>query len=152
MFVQPATPRESGWALEQSLRAGTHLGAVIGWLPGSSAGTHGEADFRVLRRLQLLATQTRTLLVVLRAAHRAASASPAALRLQLAQSDGCLQVQLLKRRGRPLLEPLALQVHADAWRRARVAPPAEPVELLPAASGRAEARLDRWSLRALFSH
>ncbi|MCX7902039.1 MAG: recombinase RecA, partial [Burkholderiaceae bacterium] len=30
LFVAPATPRESLWALEQALRA-PHLGAVIGW-------------------------------------------------------------------------------------------------------------------------
>lgn len=149
MFVQPATPREGGWALEQSLRAGSHLGAVIGSLSASAAG---EADFRALRRLQLLAAQTRALLVVLRPVRHAAAASPAALRLQLAAVDGRLQVQVLKRRGRPLLEPVALQVHPDSWRTARVAPPmaAEPVEL-PTAR-RADARLERWSLRALFSH
>jgi hypothetical protein len=154
MFVQPATPREGAWALEQSLRAGAHLGAVIGWLPGSASGTPGEADFRALRRLQLLAAQTRALLVVLRPSRHAAAASPATLRLQLAQADGRLQVQVLKRRGRPLLEPLALQVHPESWRQARVAPPlaAEPVELPPVTGGRADARLERWSLRALFSH
>ena len=35
IFVKPATPRESLWAVEQSLRA-RHLGAVVGWLPHSS--------------------------------------------------------------------------------------------------------------------
>ncbi len=156
MFVQPAAPRESWWALEQALRAG-HLGAVIGWLPDASAG---EADFRALRRLHLLAAQHRALTVVLRSTRHVNAPSPAALRLQLAQQDGRLQVQVLKRRGRPLLEPIALQVHPAAWRSARVAPPvaAEPVEV-PAtvadnsvqAAHQAQ-REQRWSLKALFSH
>jgi hypothetical protein len=157
MFVQPATPRESWWALEQSLRAG-HLGAVIGWLPETTQ--HGsDADFRALRRLHLLAAQHRALVFVLRSTRHANAPSPAALRLQLAQRDGRLQVQVLKRRGRPLLEPIALQVHPEQWRNARVAPPAaaEPVEV-PAQLGRRSAqealtqREQRWSLKALFSH
>ncbi len=51
IFVQPATPREGLWAIEQALRA-QHLGAVIGWLP--PAGT-ADSDFKALRRLHLLA-------------------------------------------------------------------------------------------------
>lgn len=157
MFVQPATPRESGWALEQALRTG-HLGAVIGWLPeGTQHGS--DADFRTLRRLHLLAAQQRALLFVLRPTRHANAPSPAALRLQLAQHDGHLQVQVLKRRGRPLLDPVALQVHPGVWRSARVALPvaAEPVEV-PAPLARRSAqdvlaqREQRWSLKALFSH
>lgn len=156
MFVQPAAARESWWALEQALRAG-HLGAVIGWLPDTSAG---EADFRALRRLHLLAAQHRALTVVLRSTRHVNAPSPAALRLQLAQQDGRLQVQVLKRRGRPLLEPIALHVHPLAWRGARVAPPvaAEPVEV-PASvadnsvrTAHQAQREQRWSLKALFSH
>jgi protein ImuA len=161
MFVQPATPRESWWALEQALRAGNPdgaLGAVIGWLP-ETARHGGEADFRALRRLHLLAAQHRTLVFVLRATRHAHAPSPAALRLQLVQHDGRLQVQVLKRRGRPLLDPVALQVHPHAWRSARVAPPAaaEPVEV-PAQLAHRSAqqalaqREQRWSLKALFSH
>jgi hypothetical protein len=160
MFVQPATARESWWTLEQSLRAGgpgALLGAVIGWLPDSAQ--HGaDADFRALRRLHLLAAQQRALVVVLRATRHAGAPSPAAVRLHLAQHGGRLQVQVLKRRGRPLIEPVSLQVHPDAWRSARVAPPAaaEPVEVpaalaagTPATSARRE---QRWSMKALFSH
>ncbi len=159
MFVQPATARESWWTLEQSLRAGgpaALLGAVIGWLPDSAQ--HGaEADFRALRRLHLLAAQQRALVVVLRATRHASAPSPATLRLQLTQQAGRLQVQLLKRRGRPLIEPVSLQVHPDAWRSARVAPPAaaEPVEVpldQSAAPGQAARREQRWSMKALFSH
>ena len=156
LFVQPATARESWWTLEQSLRTG-HLGAVIGWLP-DAAGSDG--DFRALRRLHLLAAQRRALVMVLRSPRHATAPSPAALRLQLSQHDGRLQVQVLKRRGRPLLEPVTLDVHPLPWRSARLAPPAaaEPVEVPAAVSqaalaqGRAAQREQRWSLKALFSH
>jgi hypothetical protein len=151
IFVRPATARESWWALEQSLRA-AHLGAVIGWLPAGSA----EADFRALRRLHLLAGRHRALAFVLRAAQAAAAPSPAALRLQLAQHDGLLQVQVLKRRGRPLLEPVSLQVHPARWRAARIDPapnaaaatdePRSPIKVAPRLPAR------RWSLQAIFSH
>jgi cell division inhibitor SulA/protein ImuA len=157
MYVQPATPRESWWSMEQTLRA-DHLGAVIGWLPeGTQHGS--DADFRALRRLHLLAAQQRALVFVLRSTRHADTPSPAALRLQLAQHDGWLQVQVLKRRGRPLLDQVALQVHPESWRAAHVAPPlaSEPVEV-PAQLARRSAqealaqREQRWSLKALFSH
>jgi len=112
-FVKPITPRESAWALEQSLRT-AHLGALVGWFPAS---TGADADFRSLRRLHLLAQRHRALVFLLRSAHHARAPSPAALRLQLSDEGGRLQVQLLKRRGRPLIEPLALQVHPARWGR-----------------------------------
>jgi len=153
LFVQPAAPRESLWAIEQALRA-AHLGAVVGWLPAGTA----DGDFRALRRLQLLANRHRALVFVLREPQCAASPSPASVRLQLAAAaDGALNVTILKRRGRPLLEPLALQVHPQHWRHARV----EPAPLLPhdvrapmAAIQRTvpSLALQRWSLRTLFSH
>ncbi len=144
IFVRPATARESWWALEQSLRA-THLGAVVGWLPAGCA----DADFRALRRLHLLAGQHRALAFVLRQTQAAAAPSPAALRLQLGSGDGALQVQVLKRRGRPLLDPIALQVYPPHWAAAPAAPAAgaaAPAHDKPAAPAR------RGSLVSLFSH
>lgn len=126
VFVQPATPRESWWSLEQALRAGAPA-AVVGWLPQTpdrSPRQTGEADFRALRRLHLLAGQQRKLVVVLRHGAQAEAPSPAALRLRLTAQDGRLQLRILKRRGRPLLDPIDLQVHPVAWRSARVAPSA----------------------------
>jgi len=122
IFVKPLTPRESGWALEQSLRA-AHLGALLGWLP-ESAGA--DADFRSLRRLHLLAQRHRALVFVLRTARHARTPSPAALRLQLNHDGGQLQVHLLKRRGRPLIEPVALQIHPARWNRIPTPAPSVP--------------------------
>lgn len=114
IFVQPATPREALWAIEQALRA-RHLGAVIGWLP--PAGT-ADSDFKALRRLHLLAQRHASLAFVLRSTRHAAAPSPAVLRLQLVSADTALEVTLLKRRGRPLLEPIALQLRPTHWEKA----------------------------------
>ncbi|HEX4583917.1 MAG TPA: translesion DNA synthesis-associated protein ImuA [Burkholderiaceae bacterium] len=116
IFVRPAVAREAWWAIEQSLRA-AHLGALIGWLPTCSAA----ADFRALRRLHLLAQRHRALVFVMRPSRCADAPSPAVLRLQLACDRGSqpqkLAVKILKRRGRPLIEPVALQVHPESWNR-----------------------------------
>ncbi len=119
IFVRPAAAREAWWAIEQSLRA-AHLGALIGWLPTFSAGP----DFRALRRLHLLARQHRALLFVIRPSRCADAPSPAALRLQLTGEGEHLNVKLLKRRGRPLIEPIALQVHPARWNRSAAPAPA----------------------------
>jgi len=153
LFVQPETPREAFWAIEQSLRA-AHLGALLGWLPHTSSSREGE--FRALRRLQLLASRQRAPVFLLRDARALHAPSPAALRLQLAAHDGELAVTVLKRRGRPLLEPIVLRVHPAQWRHAQINPPAEaaaatrpqPAGLLQQAALVAQ----RWSVKAMFSH
>ena len=111
------------WALEQSLRA-AHLGALVGWLPD---GGSGDADFRCLRRLHLLAQRHQALVFILRRAHHARSPSPAALRLHLEHDGSQLQVRILKRRGRPLLDPVALQIHPARWNLKPVPVPAPAV-------------------------
>jgi hypothetical protein len=154
IFVKPGTTREAFWAIEQSLRA-ANLGTLICWLPVSSSV---ESEFRALRRLHLLASHTRTLLFALRGSHCLAAPSPAALRLQLEPKDGQLQVHILKRRGRPLLEPVAVQIHPAHWRTARVH--CEPVASAKASAptpasaltARPTAQPQRWSWQALFAH
>jgi hypothetical protein len=152
IFVKPATPREGLWACEQSLRA-SHLGALIGWLPAGNA----DADFRALRRLHLLAARQRALVFVLRPTRAAHAPSPAALRLQLEPHEQRLHVTLLKRRGRPLLDPVVIDVYPPHWSEARV-PSAQPfpseTQTAPARKTLAEVALaaQRWSMKALFSH
>jgi hypothetical protein len=152
IFVKPATPRESLWACEQALRA-THLGALIAWLPQGSA----DADFRALRRLHLLAAQRNALVFVLRSTRAAATPSPAVLRVQLIHGERGLQVALLKRRGRPLLDPLLIDLHPAHWADVRVAAPArvdQPASATPSRSPLLQAALtaQRWSMKAIFSH
>jgi protein ImuA len=155
IFVKPGTTREAFWAIEQSLRT-AHLGALICWLPASSSV---DTEFRALRRLHLLASQTRTLLFALRGSHCLSAPSPAALRLQLEPRDGQLQVHILKRRGRPLLEPLAVQIHPAHWHTARVhgVPSTQThAQVAPATASASAAQRtsqpQRWSWQALFAH
>jgi len=149
IFVQPATPREGLWALEQSLRM-PHLGALIGWLPVG----HGEADFRALRRLHLLAGHHLALVFVLRASFAASAPSPAALRLHLSCHDGRLSATLLKRRGRPLLEPVTLQIHPERWNQAHVeaASSAASAQVHRAPARPPALPTRRWSMQAIFNH
>lgn len=137
IFVRPAVAREAWWAVEQSLRA-AHLGALIGWLPSCGAS----ADFRALRRLHLLAQRHRALVFVMRPSHCADTPSPAVLRLQLACDRGphhALAIKILKRRGRPLIEPVALQVHPWGWNKSSFAqfppPTVKPWRLEAALAG-----------------
>ena len=152
LFVQPETPREAFWAIEQSLRA-AHLGALLGWLPHTASSREGE--FRAIRRLQLLAGRQQALVFLLRDACALHAPSPAALRLQLAARNGELNVTILKRRGRPLLEPIALQVHPARWRQAEAPAPADGAHAAqPQPSGllqQAALLAQRWSTRAIFS-
>jgi protein ImuA len=137
IFVRPAVAREAWWAAEQSLRA-AHLGALIGWLPICGAS----ADFRALRRLHLLAQRHRALVFVMRPSRCAGTPSPAVLRLQLACDHGphpALAITILKRRGRPLIEPVALQVHP--WGRNK-----------PSFAGSAPAAVKPWRLEAALAN
>jgi len=144
IFVKPATPRENLWAIEQSLRA-RHLGAVVGWLPSGG----GDSDFRALRRLHLLAQRHQALAFVLRSTRHAQAPSPAALRLQLASDSAQLALTLLKRRGRPLLEPIVLALRPAHWNNAKI--PAEEFALNVQPPSRT-ALLAARSLQALLDH
>lgn len=90
------------WACEQALRC-RDVRAVLAWLP--------QAPSAALRRLQLLAAQQRQLLWVFRPEHLRDQASPAPLRLALQMQEKQLLVQILKRRGPPLVSPIALPIH-----------------------------------------
>lgn len=108
--VRAGSARAAFWAAEQALRCHGVL-AVMAWLP--------QAPAAALRRLQLAAAQQQQLLWVFRTVSAAPQASPALLRLQVQQglvpSAGAstpvapgMQVQILKRRGPPLVQALHL--------------------------------------------
>ncbi|HYD76931.1 translesion DNA synthesis-associated protein ImuA [Ramlibacter sp.] len=86
------------WAAEQALRCADVLG-LLAWLP--------QARPQELRRLHLAARRHRKLLFVLRGPDAQRQASPAPLRLLLDGVDE-LQLRILKRKGPPLDEPIAL--------------------------------------------
>jgi len=118
------------WALEQSLKSG-HVGAVLAWLPARLA-----AD--TLRRLQLAAQAHDGPAFLLRDEAARLKPSPAPLRLLLrAAGPDELRVQLLKRRGPPLVQALTLALppvlSAPARARARAASMSAAAVLRPSA-------------------
>jgi protein ImuA len=99
LCVQADKPAASLWAAEQALRCG-EVCAVLAWLP--------QARSEELRRLHLCAQAGEKLLVVFRPLLARHQATPARLRLVVLGVEE-LQVQILKRRGPPLLQPLSLR-------------------------------------------
>ena len=110
-------PDDCPWAAEQALRC-TDVAAVLAWLPRVRAAE--------LRRLHLAAAQRGdALLFAVRPAQAAREASPAPLRLRLRLSSDApdpatglapLRVEILKRRGPPLVAPLRLPAQPPALR------------------------------------
>ena len=94
------------WLSEQALRCAA-VDAVLVWLP--------QVRPEQLRRLQWAAAEHHKLLFVLRPEAAQAQASPAVLRLLLSLADSAaLSVEILKRRGPPLVEPLRLTARPAA--------------------------------------
>jgi protein ImuA len=101
--IEARTPAERLWATEQALRC-HELGALLAWLP--------QVRSEQLRRLQLAAQgrpAAQAAAFVLRPLAAQHESSPAPLRLSVQCGAGTqLTVQLLKRRGPLLAQPLAL--------------------------------------------
>ena len=137
----PAQGAEAAWACEQALRC-RDVRAVLAWLP--------QAPPLALRRLQLAAAQHRQLLWVLRPEQARRQASPAPLRLWVRPGDEELFVHVLKRRGPPLAQPVALParspqlaaaLQAQAWHRERMRAEARAAVQAPQEAADALARL-----------
>ena len=95
------------WSAEQALRC-DGVQAVLAWLPAVRTTQ--------LRRLHLAAQAQGKLLFVMRPASARDEASPAVLRLLVQQGSGTgLAVQVLKRRGPPVTEALALDDRRAAF-------------------------------------
>lgn len=101
LLVASSSGQDAAWACERSL-ATEGVGAVVAWLP--------EAQTASLRRLQLAAEASRTLLFVFRPRSCAQQPSPAPLRLILEGEGEQLSVRLLKRRGGAQSVPLTLAI------------------------------------------
>ena len=92
------------WAAEQALRC-ADVAAVLAWLP--------RVQMTPLRRLHIAAQEHGKLLFVFRPAACQAESSPAPLRLLLTRLSGPgprLQIDIFKRRGPPLAQPLVLSL------------------------------------------
>ena len=100
--VSPTLQPDALWAAEQALASGA-LGIVLCWT------THSDA--RQLRRLQVAAAGSNTLVFLFRPGRVRTESSAAALRLLLcAGPRGKLSVDLFKRRGLPCTRTLTLDV------------------------------------------
>jgi protein ImuA len=115
LWIQADTPPERLWAAEQALRC-AGVAALLVWLP--------KVRVDHLRRLHIAAHEHAKLLWVMRPATARDESSPAVLRLlvgnQVADQraageagavsprDDALRVQILKRRGPPLVQSLSL--------------------------------------------
>jgi protein ImuA len=89
LLVHPQSRQDLLWSIEQALRSST-CSAVFAWL-----GAH-EYSYSELRKLQLAATGSDTLLVLFRPRQAAHNHSPAPLRLEI---NAYRQVHILKQRG-----------------------------------------------------
>jgi protein ImuA len=101
LCINTDLPAHRMWAAEQALRC-KDVGAVLAWLPLVRA--------EQLRRLQMAAAEHAKLMFVLRPASAQNESSPAALRLLTSNppEGDELRVDILKRRGPPLVQPLTL--------------------------------------------
>ncbi len=89
LLVHPKSREELLWSTEQALRSGT-CSTVFSWL--------GDCEYRYseLRKLQLAAAGSDSLVVLFRSTKAARQAAPAGLRLQI---PAYRQVRILKQRG-----------------------------------------------------
>jgi cell division inhibitor SulA/protein ImuA len=104
IVVGAAEDKHRWWAAEQALRANS-AGAVLFW-----PVTLGEQR---LRRLQVAAQEGEALAFLFATTARVAQPSPAPLRIRLSPADGCLQVDVFKRRGGVMSAPLLLDVATE---------------------------------------
>ncbi|MCZ8341007.1 MAG: translesion DNA synthesis-associated protein ImuA, partial [Burkholderiaceae bacterium] len=118
IVVQAVQAADRLWAVEQALRSAS-FGTLLAWLP------HERTRPEHLRRMQLAAQGTRGPVFLFRHLPAQFEASPAPLRLLLLPRPGQrLSVQLLKRRGPVLAQPLLLELPQppSVARPARTAP------------------------------
>lgn len=99
VFINPPDHAGRVWATRQALSSDA-CEAILTWLP--------HADMAALRRLQLAAEASASMLFVHRPLASARQPSPAVLRLQLTPCVDGVRIDVLKRRGAALSEPLVL--------------------------------------------
>lgn len=104
IIIQAPNAADRLWAVEQTLKS-TSFGALLAWLPQDR--TRPEH----LRRLQLAAHSSRGPVFLFRELPAQFESSPAPLRLLLLpRPEQCLAVQLLKRRGPLLADPVLIRL------------------------------------------
>jgi protein ImuA len=127
IVVQAVQAADRLWAVEQALRSAS-FGTLLAWLP------QGRTRPEHLRRMQLAAQGTRGPVFLFRPLPAQFESSPAPLRLLLLPRPGQrLSVQLLKRRGPVLAQPLLLDLPQPpaTTRPGRTAPSGRPQSDVP---------------------
>ncbi len=107
--VRPAHREDALWAAEQALRSGA-CGAVLLW-PDSlhgDRGARGGSEYAWLRRLQMAAQAGRSMAVLFRSTAAERLSTPAHLRVVITREGGVARLRIPKRRGPPLLVPIAI--------------------------------------------
>ncbi|MCO4881003.1 translesion DNA synthesis-associated protein ImuA [Paraburkholderia caribensis] len=99
MLIKATKTADALWSVEQILRAGT-CGSVVFWAQHMKDSS--------LRRLHLAAQSAETLFVMVRPFATAQDGSPAILRLTLRPTSEGLIVDIVKRRGPTLEEPISV--------------------------------------------
>ena len=137
LVVRPVHREDALWAAEQSLRSGA-CGAVLLWLPNAPAEG---GEYACLRRLHMAAQAGRSMAVLFRSSAAESRSTPAHLRVALTRRADALELRIPKRRGPPLVEPIALvagwrsrtapEARAAACVPSRVPVPADPPRALP---------------------
>jgi len=136
LSVQVQAPAQRLWAVQQALTC-ADVGVVLAWLPQARAAS--------LRSLHLTAQTQRKHLFICRSvgAQQESSAAVLRLRLQAGTAPGQLAVQILKRRGPPLTQPLLLDT---------AAPPVQALLAASHARARQRAQVDIGHASAAASH
>ena len=126
LWITPTRPMDACWAAEQILKNGS-CGALLYWqaaLPASA-----------LRRLHLAAQGSDMLFFMLRPLAQAQQASPAPLRLRLRPAVAGVHIDIVKRRGPALNDPVFVGLTPPAHHVPAHAPLDRPAPA-PARSGR----------------
>lgn len=140
LVVRPIDREDALWAAEQALRSGA-CGAVLFWMPPSRSA-HAQDEYAWLRRLQMAAEAGRSMAVLYRSTAAERLSTPAHLRVVLEHVAGNLKIRIPKRRGPPLVAPIALAIRKNALMRSAAGKP-------PSALG--EGRGEGQSLVQLFA-
>ena len=132
VWLTPTGTADAAWCAEQALRSGA-CAAVLwwsGWLPGVVGRVGGAAissNPALWRRLHLAAQAGASPLFALRPLALRAQASPAPLRLALTPAGiDSVNLQVFKRRGPPMPQPLRLLMPGPARVAAAPAAPSAP--------------------------
>lgn len=105
LVIRPAASEDTLWAAEQVLKSGA-CGVALLWLQGV------KNQYAWLRRLQMAADAGRAAAIYFRATADEKLSTPAHLRVVVTHAQGVLKIRIPKRRGPPLVAPIALDARA----------------------------------------